>query len=249
MSGERRSFGLNASRNVVHVPYPPPVPGWTLRTMTSGVALQCSPSKDRTARYPLHELSPRELGALTIVEGGVALGWIAASWPGLMPELRRVLPDLEIVDPELDGQAMLERALSLAHSTNIGCGALPSWACCRWPFQRIADSPAPPGGCTGGCRGRPGVRTRIGRCRFPSGETAASGTRTCRRRAGPRTRTSRFARTSARASPIPSGTPGRTVSSRIMSRFWSESTRPLAGRWFPSRPMCGDGSKSTRIVP
>ena len=125
MSGERRSFGLNASRNVVHVPYPPPVPDWTLRTMTSGVALQCSPSKDRTARYPLHELSPRELGALTIVEGGVALGWIAASWPGLMPELRRVLPDLEIVDPELGGQAMLGRALRLAHSQHrLRCPAL-----------------------------------------------------------------------------------------------------------------------------
>ena len=143
MSGERRSFGLNASRNVVHVPYPPPVPGWTLRTMTSGVALQCSPSKDRTARYPLHELSPRELGALTIVEGGVALGWIAASWPGLMPELRRVLPDLEIVDPELDGQAMLERALSLPTRPNIGCGALLSLLPLAFPAHRGLSGTAP----------------------------------------------------------------------------------------------------------
>ena len=58
MSGECRSFGLNARRSVVHVPFPPPASDWTLRTLTGGVALQCSPSKDRIAQYPLHELSP-----------------------------------------------------------------------------------------------------------------------------------------------------------------------------------------------
>ena len=58
------------ARSVVYVPYPPPAGDWTLRTMTSGVALQCSPSKDRIARYPLHELSPT--GARRIDDRG---GW------------------------------------------------------------------------------------------------------------------------------------------------------------------------------
>ena len=75
---------------------------WTRRTLTCGVALQCSPSKDRLVEYRLNELSARELRALTLVEASVALGWIASSWPGLLSELRRVLPDLEIVDGDMD---------------------------------------------------------------------------------------------------------------------------------------------------
>lgn len=116
ISGEHRGFGLNSSRRMVHVPYPPPEPGWTRRTLTCGVALQCSPSKDRIAQYPLHELPPRELAALTIVEGGVALGWIALRWPGLLPEARRVMPDLEIADGDLDVLHMLDRTDALARS-------------------------------------------------------------------------------------------------------------------------------------
>ncbi|WP_024804286.1 nitric oxide reductase activation protein NorD [Nocardia sp. BMG51109] len=116
VTGERRGFGLNAARDVVHVPYPPLSPEWTRRTLTCGVALQCSPSKDRMAGYPLHELSPRELGALSLVEGGVAAGWIAEQLPGLLPELRRLLPELELTDPALDGDEMLDRALVLARS-------------------------------------------------------------------------------------------------------------------------------------
>ncbi len=68
VSGDRRSFGLTGTLRVVHVPYPPPVPDWRVRTLTCGVALQCAPSKDRIARYPLHELSARERAALTVVE-------------------------------------------------------------------------------------------------------------------------------------------------------------------------------------
>lgn len=116
MSGERRSFGLNAGRTIVNVPYPGVAPDWTLRTLTCGVALQCSPSKDRIAHYPLHELSPRQLRALTLVEGGVALGWVGSRWPGLLAELRRLVPDLEINSGERDGSAMLERANTLARS-------------------------------------------------------------------------------------------------------------------------------------
>ena len=116
MSGPRRGFGLNATRTVVHVPYPHVSPDWTGRTLTCGVALQCSPSKDRIAQFPLHELSPRELGALSLVEGQVAAGWLAARLPGLLPELRRLLPDLELTDHDLAADDMLDRALELARS-------------------------------------------------------------------------------------------------------------------------------------
>ncbi|MGW0180157.1 MorD protein [Nocardia sp. NPDC003345] len=115
ITGERRTFGLNTTHTVVHVPYPPP-PAWSRRTVTCGVALQCAPSKERIARYALHELAPRELASVSLIEGGVALGWIAARFPGLMPELRRLLPDLEIADPELDGLTILDRAVAAARS-------------------------------------------------------------------------------------------------------------------------------------
>ena len=127
MSGEHASFGLNSARSVVYVPYPPPAGDWTLRSLTCGVALQCSPSKDRIAQYPLHELSPRELGALTIVEGDVALGWVARRWPGLLPELRRLLPGLEIVDSDLDGSEMLRRTDALARFATATCCPPAAW--------------------------------------------------------------------------------------------------------------------------
>jgi nitric oxide reductase NorD protein len=117
VSGERRSFGLNPTRSVVHVPYPYPEAGWTRRTLTCGVALQCSPSKDRIAQYELHKLSRRELAALTIVEGRVALGWVAHRWPGLLPEARNVMTDLDCADADLDGSEMFNRAHELAYSS------------------------------------------------------------------------------------------------------------------------------------
>lgn len=115
VTGEHRSFGLSPSRRIVHVPYPV-ASGWSRRTLTCGVALQCSPSKERIAAYRLYELSARERRALIVVEASVALGWIATRWPGLVAELQRVVPDLEIASPELDGQQMLERATALARS-------------------------------------------------------------------------------------------------------------------------------------
>ncbi|MFC8045821.1 nitric oxide reductase activation protein NorD [Nocardia sp. NPDC057353] len=114
ITGEHRGFGLNAAGTVVQVPYPS-APGWTRTTLTCGIALQCAPSKDELTRYALHELSPRERGALTLVEGGVAAAWIADRLPGLLPELRLRLPDLPF-EPGLDVPAMLERADRLARS-------------------------------------------------------------------------------------------------------------------------------------
>jgi hypothetical protein len=116
ISGERRGFGLSHDCSVVNVPYPAPAPDWTLRSWTCGVALQCSPSKEQIARYPLRELSAREASALTLVEGGVALAWASSRWPGLLPEFRRLLPGLETAEGELDAPAMLDRALALARS-------------------------------------------------------------------------------------------------------------------------------------
>ncbi|MGW5384969.1 MorD protein [Nocardia sp. NPDC003963] len=115
ITGERRVFGLDPARTVVQVPYPAP-PEWTRRTLTCGVALQCAPSKDRIAAYPLHELSPRELASVAVVEGGVAMGWIADRFPGLIPELRRILPELEPADPETPGLEILDRAVALARA-------------------------------------------------------------------------------------------------------------------------------------
>ncbi|OBJ83655.1 MorD protein [Mycobacterium asiaticum] len=116
MTGAQRSFGLSGALDIVLVPYPSFARDWTQRTLTCGVALQCSPSKDRLATYRLTDLSAREHRALVIVEASVALGWIAAKWPGLMPELRRVLPDIEVGDPDLDAAAMFDRAIETARA-------------------------------------------------------------------------------------------------------------------------------------
>ncbi len=109
-------FAMNAARTIVHVPVPALTPDWTLRTWTCGIALQCAPSKGRIAPFTLRALSPRQSIALSIVEGGVALAWISARWPGLVSELRRFLPDLELRDPDLEGEEILETALTLAES-------------------------------------------------------------------------------------------------------------------------------------
>ncbi|TAM67291.1 MorD protein [Mycobacterium sp.] len=117
VTGDRRSFGLNAALTFVHVPYPAPDPAksdWTRRTMTCGVALQCSPSKERVTEYRLNELSARELRALTLIEAGVAVGWIASRWPGLLPEIQRLLPEVGTEAADMDATQMLSRAIALA---------------------------------------------------------------------------------------------------------------------------------------
>lgn len=123
VSGERRAFGMNASRTIVNVPFPPPELGWTLRTLSCGVGLQCAPSKDLIAQRSLHQLTEREQRALTIVEGRAALGWLATHWPGTLPELERRLPGLEPIVNELDADALLDEALALADTGE----PLPSW--------------------------------------------------------------------------------------------------------------------------
>jgi nitric oxide reductase NorD protein len=116
VTGVNRGFSLGSALDFVHVPYPAIGSDWTRRTLTCGVALQCSPSKDRLIEYRLNELSARELRALTLVEAGVALGWTATHWPGLLDEIRRVLPDLEIAPGDMDANDMLKRAVALART-------------------------------------------------------------------------------------------------------------------------------------
>lgn len=113
VTGEHPIFGLSATLSHVHVPYPPR-PEWTRRILTCGVALQCSPSKERITGYRLNELSARELRALTLVEAGAALGWNVSRWPGLADEMRCALPDLETLPADIEGDAMLDRAINLA---------------------------------------------------------------------------------------------------------------------------------------
>lgn len=122
ISGERRSFGLSPDRRLVTVPYPIPAPEWSRRTITCAVALQCSPSKDRIARYSLGDLSPREYRALSLIEAGVAMGWVLERCPGLAGEFKRSLPDLQPLQSELGGKEILTRAISLA----AGGGDIPS---------------------------------------------------------------------------------------------------------------------------
>lgn len=116
VTGEKRGFSLDSTLRIVHVPYPSAARNWTRRTLTCGVALQCSPSKDRLAEYRPKDLSAREFRALTLIEGSVALGWVASRWPGLLPEMRRVLPDLEIADGDVEAWLMLDRAIELART-------------------------------------------------------------------------------------------------------------------------------------
>jgi nitric oxide reductase NorD protein len=114
VTGTQRCFSLNSALTIVNVPFPQLGKDWTRRTLTCGIALQCSPSKERLVQFRLNELSARELSALTLVEAGVSVGWIASNWPGLLPEVRRALPDLEVTSGDMDAREMLNRAVTLA---------------------------------------------------------------------------------------------------------------------------------------
>ncbi|BCI55160.1 hypothetical protein NIIDNTM18_44380 [Mycolicibacterium litorale] len=116
VTGHHRGFGLSAALDMVRVPYPAMCRDWTPRSLTCGVALQCSPTKDALTGYRLNELTTRELLALTLVEAGAAARWVASNWPGLIRELQRLLPDLVAASTDLDGAQMLEHAVTLART-------------------------------------------------------------------------------------------------------------------------------------
>ena len=119
VTGQHRRFGVNLALDTVYVPYPLPHRHWTRRTVTCGVALQCSPSKERITTHRLGELSARELRALSHVEAGVALGWITTTWPGLLGEFQRVVPDLQALPADLDAIAMLRLAIERARTGSV----------------------------------------------------------------------------------------------------------------------------------
>jgi len=116
VSGQHRGFGLSPMLDIVHVPHPVTSREWTRRTLTCGVALQCSPSKERVTEYRLNELAGRELSALALVEAGVALGWVAERWPGLLTEMQRLLPTLEPAPADMDAKEMINLAIALART-------------------------------------------------------------------------------------------------------------------------------------
>lgn len=116
VGGRDRAFGLNGSLSIVYVPYPPPDRSWSRRSITCAIALQCAPSKDRLAGFRLDQLTRRELAALTLVEASVALGWLLDEWPGLVAELRRLLPDVEPADAGTTAEDMFSTAIELADS-------------------------------------------------------------------------------------------------------------------------------------
>jgi hypothetical protein len=116
VTGEHRRFGVSAALDFVYVPYPALGRDWTRHTLTCGIALQCSPSKERLAHFRLSELTERELRALTLIEAGVALGWVAGHWPGLLTENRRLLPGVEPLPADMPAEEMLERAITLSRS-------------------------------------------------------------------------------------------------------------------------------------
>jgi hypothetical protein len=116
VTGEHRAFGLDADRRIVRVPHPHLGPAWSTRTVTLGIALQCSPSKDRIAPFKLDDLTARERLAVSVTEFQVALGWLGVRWPGLLPEAQRMVGGLEAADPDMDGGDILDAGISLART-------------------------------------------------------------------------------------------------------------------------------------
>lgn len=130
VTGERGSFACSPRRGLIDVPFPP-LAGWTLRTLTLGVALQCSPTKDAIAARALHELTHAERRSLVRVEGASALAWVVSRWPGLASEIARVVPEVAISDSHDDADRMLREAIELARrdaptATNPVLGVLPA---------------------------------------------------------------------------------------------------------------------------
>ncbi|MBW2399818.1 MAG: MorD protein [Deltaproteobacteria bacterium] len=114
VTGSERAFFVSKTCTQTFVPYPLIGEEPSLRTVTCGIALQASPSKEEIASLPLHQLRPVERAALTLVEGEVAMAWAIENWPGLESDLRRRLPGLRLRDAKLSGKAMLKQALRLS---------------------------------------------------------------------------------------------------------------------------------------
>ena len=117
VTGTRRNFGLNAALTHVHVPYPA-AQEWTRRTLTCGVALQCSPSKDRLTEYRLNELSERELRALVLRRSRRRHRMDRGTLAGVAHGTGRILPDVDAAAEGTDAHEMLHRAIAMARTSH-----------------------------------------------------------------------------------------------------------------------------------
>ncbi len=154
LSGQRRAGAAPGDRpaprlrreladfDIVHVPYPVPRRDWTRRTLTCGVALQCSPSKERIADYRLHELSGRELSALTLSRPASRWGGSRRTGPDCSPRCARLLPDLEPAPADMDAQEMLNRAIALSRTATTASRRSAARQACRSAYttpQGLSD--------------------------------------------------------------------------------------------------------------
>ncbi len=104
---------------------------------------------------------------------------------------------------------MLAAAVRLARAGEPAGGPPVVRPLARLRHGRDGASPPPCTAATGACPGRRGAATASASTRSRSAARGASATRTCRRPAAPRRRSSRSGPTSGSASPTRSGTPGR----------------------------------------
>ncbi len=114
VTGNQRAYFTSRNCEVVYVPFPILGAEQSLRSVSCGLALQSSPTKEALTALPLHELRVPELAALSIVEGEVAMAWAIQHWPGLEADLRKLLPGLSprVVD-DIDPKELIEEALHL----------------------------------------------------------------------------------------------------------------------------------------
>ena len=215
--------------------------------MTCGIALQCAPSKDRIAELALDDLSPRERRRPVVVEVRVALGWVAARLAGPGPECERLLGQVDLADPDIDGAR---------HRSPRRCG----WPASPMPLvvdpllgrlphvalRRRGLRPRRCAGATGGCRGRRRRHASERIHSIPVGGDGGVRNPNLPPRAGPRTTRSRSGPTSGSGSRTPSGTCGPSGSSPTTSpcssaRSTARRSRADAG----ARRRCAAGSRST----
>ena len=223
---------------------------WTRRTLTCGVALQCSPSKDRLADYRLNELSARELRALTLRRSRrrpgldrVALARAAARSCGECCPTSTPPPPTWTPRRCSPGQLHWRGTAS-----RIDVASAAGHACRRRTRCR-RGSPTSCDAASAGCPGPPRRSVFHGHTPFPSAATAASAIPTCRRRADRRTDDLDITPDHRPGIPYPEW------------NAWTKSFMPRPRRGARARthqpdtcvrrpvtPICASGSKSTPIA-
>ena len=236
MSGPRRTFDSMPVTSMMNVPYPaleaagpvrPSPVVWRCNVPVEGPALlvpsaRTHPTTARGAR--------RDRG-----RGG---GAAARNFPGLIPELDRLAPGIEYLDPDLDGEAIVDRALALARTKMDPYPHTDSGPDHR-PATRVRFS-----GRQVQTRLRPdAVDVLAHRCQAAHVDSGRRRRRVrnriCRHRRNLRTTRSRSIRISGWVSCTPSGTCGIRRSCPIMLRCSNVGTRPatVGRRGCPRHPQ------------